>query len=215
MMTAARARQAAGAKKASSARLLGSLKGGDLRSIGRADAVARAVMRQPKLLAALSEGMADADPRVRMRAADAAEKATRRHPEWLAPYRRRLLGDIAASGQAELRWHVAQMLPRLTLDRREERKAVQLLLRYLDDDSRIVKVSSMQALADLAVRNPLLRPRVVPLLKRLTKTGSAAMRSRGSRLLHAFEKRRSVESRQPSAHRSPRPRIRQRFSTSQ
>jgi hypothetical protein len=195
MMTAARARPAAAATKADSARLLGKLKGGDLRSLGRADAVARAVMRQPKLLAALLEGMADADPGVRMRAADAAEKATRQHPEWLAPYRRRLLGDIAASDQAELRWHVAQMLPRLTLNGREERKAVQLLLRYLDDDSRIVKVSSMQALADLAGRNPLLEPRVVPLLKRLTRTGSPAMRSRGRRLLHALAGRRSTESR--------------------
>ena len=195
MIDAGRAGPAAGGEKSSRARILRMLKGGDLRSIGRADAVAGAVMRQPKLLALLFDAMADADPRVRLRAADAAEKATRQHPEWLRPCKRRLLGEIAESNQAELRWHVAQMVPRLTLSRREERQAVGLLLRYLDDDSRIVKVSSMQALADLAVRSPLLEPRVVPLLKRLTRTGSAAMRSRGRRLLRGFDKRREGEGR--------------------
>jgi hypothetical protein len=168
-------------------RLLRMLKGGDRRSIGRADVVARAVMRQPKLLAQLIEGLTDADLLVRMRAADAAEKATRQHPEWLAPYKHHLLGDIADSNEAEVRWHVAQMLPRLMLDRREERKAVYILLHYLKDDSRIVKVSSMQALADLSMRDPTLRPRVVPLLTKLTNTGSAAMRSRGRRLLRMFD----------------------------
>ena len=163
------------------------LKGGARRSIGRADAVARTVVRQPKLLAVLIDGMADADPLVRMRAADAAEKATRQHPEWLVPFKGRLLGNIATSHQAELRWHVAQMLPRLALGRREERKAIQILMHYLRDDSRIVKVSSMQALADLAQHNPMLKPCVVPLLKKLTRTGSAAMRSRGRRLLSTFE----------------------------
>jgi hypothetical protein len=195
VIAGARAREAVEGQKGGAARLLRNLKGGDRRSIGRADAVARAAMRQPKLLALLVDAMADADPRVRMRAADAAEKATRQHPEWLRPYKRRLLGEIAESHQAELRWHVAQMVPRLTLSRLEERKAVELLLRYLDDDSRIVKVSSMQALADLAIRNPLLEPRVVPLLKRLTRTGSAAMRSRGRRLLRGFEERREVNGR--------------------
>ena len=168
-------------------RLLGMLTGGDRRSIGRADAVARIVVRQPRLLAVLIDGMADPDPLVRMRAADAAEKVTRQHPEWLVPHKHRLIGDLAATDEAEVRWHVAQMLPRLRLGGGDERKALQILLRYLRDDSRIVKVSSMQALFDLARRNPMLQPRVVPLLKKLTTTGSAAMRSRGRRLLRAFE----------------------------
>jgi hypothetical protein len=189
MMSAAGARRAAGGTKQSSVRLLGMLKGGDRRSIGRADVVRRAVLRQPKLLPLLIDGMADPDPLVRMRAADAAEKATRQHPEWLVPHKRRLLGDLAASNQAELRWHVAQMLPRLPLDRREERMVLQILLHSLSDESRIVKVSSMQALSDLARRNPMLKPRIVPLLKKLTRTGSAAMRSRGRRLLGMLEER--------------------------
>jgi HEAT repeat protein len=183
MMSAAGVRPPAGETKERNARLLGMLKGGDRRSIGRADVVARIVMRQPRLLPLLIDGMADPDPLVRMRAADAAEKATRQHPEWLVPHKRRLLGDIAASNQAEVRWHIAQMLSRLRLGGREERQAFQILLHYLEDESRIVRVSSMQALADLALQDPMLNPRVVPLLKKLTRTGSAAMRSRGRRLL--------------------------------
>jgi hypothetical protein len=66
---------------------------------------------------------------IRLRAADAAEKVTRHHPEWLQPYKRRLLGDLARVEQPEVRWHVAQMLPRLDVDRRDERKALAILWR--------------------------------------------------------------------------------------
>jgi len=41
----------------------------------------------------------------------------------------------------------------------------------------------MQALADLAMRDELLLARVVPLIDRLTQTGTPAMRARGRKLL--------------------------------
>lgn len=43
------------------------------------------------------------------------------------------------------------------------------------DDSKIVKTYERQALADLAERNPALRPDIVPLMEELTATGSPAM----------------------------------------
>jgi HEAT repeat protein len=163
--------------------LLEKLRGGDRRSIGRVDEVAAEVLARPALFGTLVEGMLHEDPLVRMRAADAAEKVSARHPDWLEPHRRRLLGEAAAVEQQEVRWHVAQMIPRLPLRPSEEDEAVRILLGYLDDRSRIVKTSSMQALADLALRAPRLRPRVHPVLEELTRTGSAAMRSRGRKLL--------------------------------
>ena len=52
---------------------------------------------------------------LRMRAADAAEKITCRRPDLLVACKQRLLDEIAAVPQQEVRWHVAQMLPRLAL----------------------------------------------------------------------------------------------------
>jgi hypothetical protein len=163
--------------------LLEKLRGGDRRSIGRAGEVVEEVLTDPALLGVLIEGMLHEDPLVRMRAADAAEKVSARHPDWLKRHRRRLLRDAAAVEQQEVRWHVAQMIPRLPLGTDEEDEAVRILLGYLNDRSRIVKTFSMQALADLALRAPRLRTRVLPVLEELTRTGSAAMRSRGRKLL--------------------------------
>jgi hypothetical protein len=84
------------------------LAGGDRRSIGRVPEVVAAVQATPALLAELVAAMADDDPVVRMRAADAVEKVTAAHPAWLTPYTAQLLGPIAAFPQQEMRWHGAQ-----------------------------------------------------------------------------------------------------------
>jgi hypothetical protein len=87
----------------------------------------------------------------------------------------------------EVRWHLAQMLPRLGLRAEERAEVVEILLGYLADESRIVETSSMQALADLAVGNAWLQEQVIPLLEKLTGTGSPAMRSRRQKLLPGFQ----------------------------
>jgi hypothetical protein len=163
------------------------LQDGDRRSIGRVDEVIREVLAHPELFSRVIAGMADEDPLVRMRAADAAEKLTAVHPEWLAPHKAALLGSLAAIQQQEVRWHIAQMLPRLPLAGHEKRRAVKILLFYLSDKSRIVRTFTMQALADLARQDSRLRPKVIRLLSELIRTGSPAMRSRGRRLLKHLE----------------------------
>ena len=67
--------------------------------------------------------------------------------------------------------------------------AVQILYGYLQDRSKIVKTFSMQALADLALIDASLRPRVESLLVELMETGSSAMRSRGRKLLARLAER--------------------------
>jgi hypothetical protein len=163
--------------------ILEKLKGGDLRSIGRANEVVADVLGDPGLFDALFHGMLDDDPIVRMRSADAVEKITVDHPEYLEPYKTVLIRRVAGIEQQEVRWHVAQMIPRLALDDGEVAHVVGVLMSYLDDRSKIVKTFSMQALADLAERHPGLRPQVVEVIERLARTGSPAMRSRGQKLL--------------------------------
>jgi HEAT repeat protein len=163
--------------------LLDMLAGGDRRSIGRVDEVVQMVLNEPGLFDLLFSGMQHDDPVIRMRAADAVEKITARHFEYLQPYKEQLLGSIAAVDQQEVRWHVAQMLPRLALNPAELGAAVQILRGYLDDRSQIVKTSAIQALADLAETDAGLRQELIPLLEQLVQTGSPAVKSRGRRLL--------------------------------
>jgi hypothetical protein len=162
---------------------------GDRRSIGRVADVLAAVQAEPERFAALFQLMLDADPVVRMRAADAVEKLSARHPEWLLPYKTQLVEQVARSTQQEVRWHVAQMASYLAWTPAERPAVCAFLLAYLDDASKIVKTSAMQALADLALHDPALRSQVLPLLEYHTATGSPAMRSRGRKLLRLFDQR--------------------------
>jgi hypothetical protein len=163
--------------------LLRKLQGGDRRSIGKSRQVAGRVLADPALFGIVFDGMLDDDPLIRMRCADAVEKITALRPDLLPPYKRKLLREVAPIDQQEVRWHVAQLISRLALDRRERRAAAKILTGYLGDESRIVKTFSMQALADLAEGDADLRPGIVRTIQRLTRTGSPAMRSRGRKVL--------------------------------
>lgn len=162
---------------------LAKLEGGDRRSIGRANEVVQDVVRNPALFDEVFRGMWSENPLIRMRCADVVEKVTATHPGLLQPHKQLLLDLMAGSDQQEVRWHVAQMLPRLDLNEEERPMAVGILLGYLHDESRIVKTFSMQALAELAERDAILRPQVIQWLEQFTATGSPAMKSRGQRLL--------------------------------
>ena len=168
--------------------VLAKLKGGDRRSIGKSDEVAREILDRPDLIGDLIAGLLDVDRIVRMRAADAAEKVSRRRPELLQPWKQLLLDSAFASDDKELRWHLAQMLPRLQLTAPEQEQAVQMLTGYLNDKSSIVKTFSMQALVDLAGQDEQLLEQVTPLIEQLTRTGTPAMRSRGRKLLIALRR---------------------------
>ena len=159
------------------------LGGGDRRSIGRSNEVVADILADPSLFDLIFDAISSDDPLIAMRAADAVEKVTARRPELLRPHKRRLLTELALIPQQEVRWHVAQMLPRLSLSARERRQAAEIVESYLDDRSAVVRTCAMQALADLAADDAKLRERVVPLLRDLTRDGTPAMRARGRKLL--------------------------------
>ena len=162
------------------------LKGGDRRSIGKADQVARAVAKNPKLFPELISGLLDADQLIRMRAADAVEKITRDQPKLLQPWKRLILDSASTIQDKEFRWHAAQLLPRLALTPAEQTEALDILHHYLTDKSSIVKTFAMQALVDIAIQTPdnaELRAQITPLIERLTRTGTPAMKARGRKLL--------------------------------
>lgn len=167
--------------------ILTMLKGGDRRSIGRADELVALVLEEPALFHQVVRGMTADDLLVRMRAADIVEKVTIEHTEYLKPYKEYLLYKVAVIDQQEVRWHMAQIFPRLDLTADERKFAIDILLGYLDDNSSIVKVFSMEALAVFAERDDSNRPWITELLVELTMSGTPAMRSRGKQLLERLK----------------------------
>lgn len=169
------------------ANIVDKLRGGDRRSIGGSDKVAHQIAKSPKLFAEALAATLDADPVTRMRAADAIEKASAICPALLQPHKRIILSKIASIPQQEVRWHTAQMLPRLKLTPKERDHAVSILFHYLEDKSSIVKTFAMQALSDFAQTDYRLRERILPILEFLTADGTAAMRARGRKLLSGLK----------------------------
>lgn len=130
-----------------------------------------------------------------MRAADAAEKVTRTKQELLQRYKKELLGLMAEEDQIEVRWHLALMVPRLTLNAKEKEVAASLLRGYLEDRSSIVKTHALQGLADLSGDDANMRPAVMELLREATRSGTAAMKARSRKLLLRLERERESAAR--------------------
>jgi hypothetical protein len=156
--------------------------------IGRSDEVAAMVSQEPQLFSELIAGLWSADPLVQMRAADAAEKVTRKNRGLLLSYKKELLGLMTGTKQQELRWHLAAMVPRLLLNARERHIAISALNSYLEDRSSIVKTFALQGLADLAQDDPSIRPGVIEILREATRNGTPAMKARSRKLLLQLER---------------------------
>jgi hypothetical protein len=163
--------------------ILASLSGGDRRSIARSNEVVTRVLNHPALFDVLVSGMLLDDPLLRMRCADAAEKITAIHPEYLVPYKSVLLKTLSKIEQQEMQWHVAPMLVRLPLSAREQKVVADILFAQMGSRSSIVKTLAMQALFDLAMRNPALQPLALRHIRELAVIGTPAMKARGKKLL--------------------------------
>lgn len=159
------------------------LSGGDRRSTGDADAVAMLVARHPERFDELWDCLANDDPLVRMRAADALEKCTRADPAPLQPRRRALLSGALDDGTKEVRWHLIAMMSRLVLSEDEAAAFAEDLRLYLQrDPSRIVRVAALQAAFDLSSRHPTLNRRLDAMLRLAEASGVASLASRARKL---------------------------------
>jgi len=168
-------------------RLADMLRGGDRRSIGKANPIGKLVLSEPTRVAELFKCLWDENPVVRMRAADAAEKITVTRPELWNPHKKELLGLLEEAEQIELRWHMALMVPRLELNASERQRAAATLQRYLEDRSSIVKTFALQGLADLAQQDARLREPARRALEEGLRKGTAAMKARAQKLLKELQ----------------------------
>ena len=169
--------------------VLEKLRGGDLRSIGRANEVVEDILKTPALFEEVFEGMVNDDPRVRMRSADALEKVSIKHPEYLQVFKKRLINEISGIEQQEVQWHVAQMFSYLELTKKDRDNVITILLSYIDtSNSNIVKVCCIQTLANLALKDDAIRPFILTSIQKTIIDGSPAVVNRGKKLIEQLKK---------------------------
>ena len=158
------------------------LEEGDLRSVDRVSEVISLVADQPGLFPEVIRAMAHSNPGIRMRASDAVEKISRTKPEYLHPHKEFILKHVSGSEQQEVRWHLAQIVPRLELSQKERSRVAEKLFAFLNDPSKIVQTNSLQALVDLAWEDDDLFPRVRDAVETLADEGSPAVSNRAGKL---------------------------------
>ncbi len=163
-------------------KIIEKLQEGDLRSIGKVSDVLSMVDDQPELFPEVIRAMDHSDPGIKMRASDAVEKITRTNPDYLQPHKTFLLKQVLICEQQEVRWHLAQILPRLDLTPEERTMVADILFTYLDDKSKIVQTNALQALVDLAWEDDHLFSKVRVEVERLADEGSPAVSNRAGKL---------------------------------
>ncbi len=169
--------------------ILEKLKGGDLRSVGRSDEVVEDILKKPSLFREVFEGIFNDDPRVKMRSADALEKVSSARPKYLQPFKNKLINEVSKIEQQEVQWHTAQMFSYLKVNKKERDVVIKILLNYINTSkSNIVKVFSMQTLANFAKEDKTLRSKIIKIIENLMKKGSPAIVGRGKKLINKLKK---------------------------
>ena len=160
------------------------LSGGDLRSIGKSDAVVKLILEKPKTFDELFECLYSEDPVIRMRSADAIEKISVVQPTLLKNYKTPLLQRISRIDQKEVQWHYAQIVPRLALTNSEAKECVDTLLNNVQSSkSNIVKVFSIQAIYDIAKLHTEIAPVINKLLIEFMDSEVPSIKSRVRKLM--------------------------------
>ena len=149
----------------------------------KSQALVDLIAANPSAFPELMFGLWHVEGYVRERAADAIEEITKEHPRYLQPFKAELLGVMAEARPASVRWHLAQMAPRLTLNKKERLQVLGVLRGYLRDRSSIVKSYAMDALVQITRPDAALFAETMEVIRASTETGTPAMRAQGRMLL--------------------------------
>ena len=90
-----------------------------------------------------------------MRAIDAVEKITSKRPEFLMDHKSQLLEILNSADHKELKWHIAQLIPRINLTTTELKNVWNKFAYWAlnKTESKIVRVNAIQGLFDLSKVN--------------------------------------------------------------
>jgi len=155
------------------------LSGGDLRSIGNVDFIVDEIQSQndfDELFACLSSD----DRLIVMRAADAVEKITIKHIDYLGSHKEEVLAFCKHADSIEFKWHLALLLPRLSLSENEYACVFHTLSSWLLDskESKIVRVNSMQALYEFSKQDLIAKEKLDNMMNEVEKENLPSLLAR-------------------------------------
>ncbi|HET6765812.1 MAG TPA: hypothetical protein VFH08_00390 [Chitinophagaceae bacterium] len=162
------------------------LKGGDLRSIGKANRVVEEVNDQ-QTFDELFKVLYNTDRKVVMRGADAIEKITIKNPGYLQQHKDNILTLCESAKDIELKWHLALLGSRLELTKNEVRRIWQILKNWATDkkESKIVRVNSLQGLHNILSSNEELMDDFNRILRNVEGENIPSINARLRKLRHA------------------------------
>src|SRR5688500_16910487 len=137
----------------------------DRRSIGNVNKMVQSVQTQQEF-DNLFTNILSHERIIAMRSADAVEKLTRKDHVWLESHKPVLLELLHSAIDKELQWHVAQLITRVDLTDKELYVVWDKLAYWMlnKNESKIVRVNSLQALYDLSRDNPTLGQALIRLI---------------------------------------------------
>lgn len=166
-------------------KLLELLSTGDKRTVAGTDAAVRLLRENPGQIETTIHLMRTEEGAVAMRAADCLEKFSREHSVALNKYASELIAILGSSNQQEIRWHLAQILPRMALTT-EQFKLVSAI--WSDDvyhhRSSIVRTESLQALYEISQKYPPAQSTAEVAMVFSLDKGTRAMKARARKLLN-------------------------------
>jgi len=158
-----------------------------MRTVGGVDKVVKLARTDRMVVHQLVESFSPTDEGLNMRIADALEKISAENHRALESYVPELVKILHDYHQKEVRWHMAQILPRLALTE-SELTAVRRIWKYdfHMSHSKILKVFSLQALVDTCPHERKKHADVVQLLREAMKSGIPSLEARARKLWHPF-----------------------------
>lgn len=102
-----------------------------------------------------------------------------------------MLDRVAHIKQQEVEWHVAQMIPRLELSKSDMTKVRKILDAYMKNThSNIVRVMSLQALAELTLQGKIEKEEVIRGIKQYADmVNTPSVRARSRKLIKHLERK--------------------------
>lgn len=146
------------------------LSSGDLRSTGKSSLIITAVQNQEEF-DELFQFLFHKNRLVRMRTADVLEKISATNTGYLKSHKKELIQLLHNSTTIELQWHLAQLISRIPLTDKETAIVWNKLYEWAmnKNQSRIVRVNSLQSLFDLSGRHPEIQHKLNAVINKLEK----------------------------------------------
>ena len=165
------------------------LSGGDLRSLGSTSQIVKETHSQ-QAFDDLFDLVFHKEAVIAMRASDAIDKISAKRPQFLKSHKNALLSLLLHAENIEIKWHVALLVSRLKLTKSELKLTWAKLKSWALDknESRIVRVNSIQALFDLLKQaNSVAPAELLHLVEQVSREDIPSVKARLKRLSNAIK----------------------------